>query len=307
MPTIEENAIDGQRDAGGEDPSAVRERARRRLLAGLPVAENRMALAGISTAVLEGGEGPPIVLLHGPGEHAQKWLYVLPDLATTHRVVAPDLPGHGASEIANDGPLDADRVLAWLGELIDRTCTSPPVVVGHIVGGAIGARFASDHGGRIDRLVLVDSLGLAPFEPAPEFGAALTGFMEAPTEDHHDRLWRYCAYDLDGLRRRMGDRWRSFKMYNIDRARTPSVSAAVQGLMRDFGFPPIPEEALDRIEVRTTLIWGRHDLATRLEVAEAASERYGWPLHVIEDCADDPPLEQPEAFLGTLRRAIGGS
>ena len=55
----------------------------------------------------------------------------------------------------------------------------------------------------------------------------------------------------------------------------------------------------------TTLIWGRHDLATRLAVAEAASERHGWPLHVIEDSADDPPIEQPEAFVGALRTALG--
>ena len=61
--------------------------------------------------------------------------------------------------------------------------------------------------------------------------------------------------------------------------------------------PAIPPAELARIAVPTTLIWGRHDLATPLSVAEAASARYGWPLHVIEDAADDPPIEQPEAFL----------
>ncbi|MGH7527453.1 MAG: alpha/beta fold hydrolase, partial [Gemmatimonadales bacterium] len=58
------------------------------------------------------------------------------------------------------------------------------------------------------------------------------------------------------------------------------------------------------IRVPTTLIWGRHDRATPLRTAEAASERYGWPLHVIEDSADDPPIEQPEAFLAALRTAL---
>jgi pimeloyl-ACP methyl ester carboxylesterase len=56
--------------------------------------------------------------------------------------------------------------------------------------------------------------------------------------------------------------------------------------------------------VSTTLIWGRHDLATRLEVAEAASARYGWRLHVIENAADDPPIEQPQAFLRALHTAL---
>lgn len=49
---------------------------------------------------------------------------------------------------------------------------------------------------------------------------------------------------------------------------------------------------------------GRHDLATPLYVAEEASERYGWRLHVIEDAADDPLLEQPEAFLKALLVAL---
>jgi ubiquinone/menaquinone biosynthesis C-methylase UbiE len=57
--------------------------------------------------------------------------------------------------------------------------------------------------------------------------------------------------------------------------------------------------------VPTTLIWGRHDRATPLAVAEAASARFGWPLHVIENANDDPPVEQPEALLRVLRAALG--
>src|SRR5688572_33174009 len=65
--------------------------ARRQLLAGLPVTERRLQLAGISTAVLEGGEGPPVVLLHGPMANATHWMRVIPGLAATHRVIVPDL------------------------------------------------------------------------------------------------------------------------------------------------------------------------------------------------------------------------
>ena len=73
--------------------------------------------------------------------------------------------------------------------------------------------------------------------------------------------------------------------------------------MQHFG-PAIAPAELDRIGVPTTLIWGRHDLATPLSVAEAASRRYGWPLHVIENANDDPPVEQPEAVLSALHAAI---
>jgi pimeloyl-ACP methyl ester carboxylesterase len=179
---------------------------RERLLAATPVTERRLELAGILTAVLEGGDGPPIVLLHGPGEYAAKWLRVIPDLAKTHRVIAPDLPGQGTSEVT-DGALDADRMLAWLGELIERTCPTPPVLVGQILGGAIAARFAIEHGDRLSHLVLVDSFGLALFQPTPELGLALTDFMARPTEDTHDHLWRRCAFDLDGMREWMGESW----------------------------------------------------------------------------------------------------
>ena len=55
------------------------------------------------------------------------------------------------------------------------------------------------------------------------------------------------------------------------------------------------------------LIWGRHDHARRLSIAEAASARYGWPLQVIENAADDPLIEQPETFVRALRAALGSS
>ena len=102
----------------------------------------------------------------------------------------------------------------------------------------------------------------------------------------------------------MGEHWEPFTAYNLDRARTPGAIAALGALMAQVGLPAIPAADLERIAVPTTLIWGRHDLATALPVAEAAAARYGWPLHVIEDCADDPPIEQPAALLRALRAAM---
>lgn len=281
----------------------VIENARQRVLDGLPVTERRLQLAGVSTAVLEGGDGPPIVLLHGPGEYGAKWMRVIPDLVKTHRVIAPDLPGHGNTTVT-DGTINAEHVLAWLDELIDETCSSPPTLVGHILGGAIAARFAGDRSRHLDRLILVDSLGLGAFQPTPEFGSALMNFIGQPTEDTHDRLWQQCAFDLDDLREQMGERWEALRGYNLDRARVLSSQVTQHSLMEQFGIPAIPQLVLARISVPTTLIWGRHDLATPLRVAETASQLYGWPLRVIEHAADDPTLEQPEAFTKALRDAL---
>jgi pimeloyl-ACP methyl ester carboxylesterase len=221
-------------------------------------------------------------------------------------VVVPDLPGHGASEVGA-GVLDVDRVMAWLGELIEQTCSDEPALVGQLLGGAIAARFAGAHGERIARLVLVDAFGLTPFQPAPEFGQALHAFMAQPTEHTHEALWQHCARDLDALRTQMAEHWAAFRAYNIDRARTPSVQAALAALMEQLGAPALSPTELARIAVPTTLIWGRHDRATPLAVAQAASARYGWPLHVIEDANDDPPIEQPEAVVRALRVALAAT
>jgi pimeloyl-ACP methyl ester carboxylesterase len=288
----------------GEEQAMTTTSAREGLLTGLPVTERRLEVAGVSTAVLEGGDGPPVVLLHGAGEFAAGWVRVIPDLVRTHRVVVPDLPGHGASAVAGD-PADAGRVAAWLGELIERTCPSPPALVGHGLGGAIAAHFAADQGDRVARLVLVDSYGLGRFRPAPGFALALLGVIVRPTERTQQRLFRQCMVDPDGLRQQLGERAALLEAYALDRARSPGQKAALRRLMPQLGLPAIPPAELARIAVPTTLIWGRHDRQVRLGVAQAASACYGWPLHVIEGAADDPAVEQPQAFLRGLHAALG--
>jgi pimeloyl-ACP methyl ester carboxylesterase len=130
--------------------------------------------------------------------------------------------------------------------------------------------------------------------------------MARPTERSQRRLMRACMNDLQTLRERMDGRLEELEAYALDRARTPAMKKALRTLMPQLGMRPIPAADLDRITVPTTLIWGRHDLQVRLRVAEAASARYGWPLHVVEDAADDPAVEQPEAFLDALEAALAG-
>ena len=273
------------------------------LLADLPVSDRRLDAAGVATAVVTGGDGPPLVLLHGPGGSATDWVGVLPALLERHHVIAPDLPGHGDSEPGDDP-------VAWLAALVELTCAGAPVIVGNTAGAGLAARFALEHPDAVGRLVLVDALGLVPFDPAPEFGRALHEFMARPDLDTHEELWRRCVFDLDGVRRRMGSRWAVFEAYNLSRAGAPGAMAAVGGLVERFGMTTVDD--VERIAVPVALVWGREDLATPLSVAEAFSARLGWPLHVIESCADAPPIEQPEALvraldIEALRAELGGS
>ncbi|NKX56369.1 alpha/beta fold hydrolase [Arthrobacter mobilis] len=277
---------------------------RERMLAAIPLAEKIRELNGVSTAVLEGGDGPPLVLLHGHGEFAAVWLRVIPELMRAHHLVIPDLPGQGASKIDAGTRLDAEGVLEWLDELIDQTCDSPPVLAGHLLGGAIAARYAAAHGHRIAHLVLVDTMGLAWYRPSPSFAVPMMGFMARPTAKSRDRLFDQCFLDREQLRRQTGDSWEPLMDYALDRVRTASVQSAVRRQLAGLGVRPIPPGDLARIDVPTTLIHGRHDLQVRLKTVEAAAARYGWALHVIDDCRDDPAFEQPAAFIDALRAAL---
>jgi pimeloyl-ACP methyl ester carboxylesterase len=287
---------DGRRTDGND--------ARRRVLAVAPVTERRLDLSGVSTAVLEAGDGPPVVLLHGQGGWSGMWLPVAGDLAATHRVIAADLPGLGAS-LAPGGPPDAARVLAWLGELIRQTCPAPPALVGVSLGASIAARFAIAHPDRLSRLVLVDAGSLARFRPAPGVLLALVRFVARPNERSQRSFLRQVTVDPAGARAAIGERWEASQVYGLELARTPSVREANRRLLRELGTKVIPPAELARIAVPTSLIWGRQDRVMRLKIAEEASARYGWPLRVIED-AGHFVVEQPEALRRALRAALGG-
>jgi len=291
--TVEENI---GRTGGGD--------LRRRLLAGAPITERRLDLAGVSTAVLESGHGPPVVLLHGQGGWAGVWVPVMADLARDHRVVAPDLPGLGASRVEG-APPGADRVLAWLGELLDHTCPAPPVLVGVSLGGSTAARFAAAHGDRLAGLVLVSMGGLVgKVRIPPAMLLALVRHSLRPTERTAMGMLRQVSVDVDRVKRRMGDRWAPFRAYSLELARAPSVRRANRQLLRELGLRQLPPEEMTRIDVPTTLIWGRQDRVMPLAAAREASVRYGWPLEVIDDAGHFLGVDQPEAFLQALRRAL---
>jgi pimeloyl-ACP methyl ester carboxylesterase len=293
----------GLLDAEQRSGSDVAAGVRGRLLETMPVSERRLVLAGVSTSVLEGGDGAPIVLLHGPGEFAATWTRVIPALATTNRVVVPDLPGHGASGDA-DGPLDTGRMLAWLDELVQRTCTSAPVLVGHLLGGSLAARYAAQPGSRVAGVVLVGSYGLARLRPAPRFAVALGRFLARPTPRSQRGLMNACLADRDGLYDEMGERLALLEAYALQEARSRSTKIALRSLMPALALRRMAPEELERIAVPVTLIWGREDLQVRLRVAQEASARYGWPLHVVDGAAGDPAIERPKAFLTALRSAL---
>lgn len=284
--------------------AATRPQPRAELLRDAPVTEHRLMIGRVSTALLEAGDGPPIVLLHGQGGFAGLWLPVIPVLSAGHRVVAPDLPGLGASTVDGD-PLRPDEIHDWLEELIERTCPTPPTLVGISLGGQIAARFAAAHRDRIARLVLVDTPGLTGKpRPAPPTLLALIRHNARPTPASTIAMLRQLTADLDSVRDALGPRWEPFAGYLLELARTPDVRRANQHLLRRIGLEQIPPDDLDRITADTTLVWGRVDRVTPLSNARQASATHGWPLHEV-DAGHLSVVERPEDVLQALRATEG--
>lgn len=120
---------------------------------------------GHQVHVVEAGDGPVVVLVHGFGASTHDFeQFVLEPLAQTHRVIALDLYGFGWSE---RNPAFAYGWTLWADQLagtLDALGIARATVVGHSMGGAVATVFAARYPDRIDRLVLADSF--YPLEPS---------------------------------------------------------------------------------------------------------------------------------------------
>ena len=109
-----------------------------------------------------GGEGEPLVLLHGfPQSHAM-WHAMAGDLAKRFRVIVPDLRGYGWSSVVRSGPDHAAYSKRAMGEdllrLVEDLGHTRFHLAGHDRGGRVAYRLALDHPGRVSRLALLDIL-----------------------------------------------------------------------------------------------------------------------------------------------------
>ncbi|GAB2466099.1 alpha/beta fold hydrolase [Jatrophihabitans fulvus] len=119
--------------------------------------ESRM-VHGYKRVFRIGGEGPPLLLIHGIGDSSATWRTVLPALARHHLVIAPDLLGHGAS----DKPRADYSVAAYangMRDLLGVLGVDEVTLVGHSLGGGVAMQFAYQFPEKTQRMVLVASGG----------------------------------------------------------------------------------------------------------------------------------------------------
>lgn len=277
--------------------------ARDRMLAGLPAATVRMVdVNGVATSVVEAGDGPPLVLLHGAIEcGGAVWAPVIPALAAQHRVVVPDLPGLGES--APVDRLGGAAFGAWFVALLERLTLSRPALVAHSLGGSLALRLALYRRDLCSRLIISAAPAIGPYRMPARLRYLAVRFAIRPTAGNAERFQRFALHDLNAARARDPGWFEAFESYLLERAGVAHVSRTMRRLIATET-KQILDADLGRLDVN--LLWGRHDRMVPLVIGQQASARYGWPLHVIDDAAHVPQLEQPDAVLRVLAQTTAG-
>jgi 4,5:9,10-diseco-3-hydroxy-5,9,17-trioxoandrosta-1(10),2-diene-4-oate hydrolase len=278
--------------------------ARQRLLSGLHVSERQISVAGRSTTLLEGGNGPVLILLHGGIEcGGAYWAPVIASLARSHRLVIPDVPGLGESE---PGPrLNAAFFCEWFGALLTEAATpsEQPTLLAHSLVGSLAARFAANTTEQLQSLVLYGVPGIGPFRMPVGLMLASVRFGLRPNEASFERFLPWAFLDT-GRTRGLDPEWfDAFSAYMVARGSVPHVKRTMRQLVA-AGKKRVGDDELRQIDIPTALLWGERDRMAPLSLAKDTSGRLAWPLHIVREAGHVPHIEQPLAFVEVLQAAI---
>ncbi len=263
-------------------------------------------VAGLRTQYLVAGAGPPLVLLHGIGDSAADWQWVMPGLAQHHRVYALDLPGHGGSA-APDVDYSATLYAHFTTRFLDALGVNDAVLVGHSLGGLAALCVALALPERVRALVLVDSAGLGR-----EVNIAL---RLVTTPGYGDLAMMWVATPLGSVQRVLS----RLPLLFANPARAPLAWLQAQyrlGQQPGFRWATLAElrsqvdlagqrrimvEQLRQLAMPTLLIWGEYDQVVPVEQARAAlAHLQHGQLSVIPDSGHLPQIEQSQRFVAAL-------
>jgi pimeloyl-ACP methyl ester carboxylesterase len=248
---------------------------------GRPVARRVVDTECGPVHLLEAGEGPAVVLLHGGFGGAGNWYRTLGPLALRFRVLAPDRPGYGLSGA------DAPDSLVWLDDVLAALGERRAALVGHASGGALTLAYAQGQPGAVAALALSDvPLSASPHPPSP---------VVARRPPRRVETW------YPGVAARFDDRrllapeylyylWCLARLRPEQDQRPPGAIApgpvAIPG-PGERTWPTLP----------SLLIWGRGNRWTSVAVARELHVRIpDAALRVIDHSKGIPNLEQPGEF-----------
>ena len=276
------------------------------------VKEQKIEVEGLPTRYLTAGEGPPLLLLHGVGDNAFDWQWVMPTLAHTYQVYALDLPGAGGSAkpLPDYSPAFFTRfATAFLNALgVERAA-----VVGNSLGGLVGLRLAFSDPERVAALGLVSSGGLGREVTYALRSLALPGYGKLAVAWGKRRpgaLQRALGRSalLFAHPRRVPREWIK-EQYRL--ARLPGfLEAQLATLRAQVGLRGQREVLVDRLshlKVPTLVVWGARDrVLPYSQGQEAAARLPEGTLKLVPDCGHAPHVEQPERFASGLGEFLSG-
>lgn len=243
--------------------------------------QTSVTMQGIDMRLFVGGDGPPLLFLHGGGGF--EWRPDLDMLARRFKVYAPEHPGFGLTE-RPDWLETAQDLAIWTMDLIDELGLGEVHLAGHSVGGWVAAELASLCSHQLRKLVLINAAGLRiPGEQR------LDVFLATPDEIAESGL-----YD-----RQLADR----VLAPPETPEAQRVAIRNRNMIARLGWNPYLcnpalKPRLRRIHVPTLIIWGRQDGHVPLSHGELYQRSIpGARLAVIDRCGHVPMLEQPDEFV----------
>jgi pimeloyl-ACP methyl ester carboxylesterase len=272
----------------------------------------RVRWSGGTTQVIEAGEGPPLLLLHGGLGEAIQWANILPALARKHRVVAVDRPGHGLADPFDYRGVDVlEHARRFLGDLLDAEGLAAMPIVAASMGGLWALSFALAHPERVPHLVLTGApAGISRALPLqmrlgtlPVLKTLVRSMMRKPTRDSTHAFWKQLlvahperleADLLDLLtesQRRNAPNWFTL----IDQA------FDVRGMKQ----PLLIGERWKQLFVPTTFVWGEKDAWGAPELGEAAVATNARLRMVrIPDAGHATWIDAPDLTVEAIERAL---
>ena len=229
------------------------------------------------------------------------WAPVVRQLAGTHRVLVPDVPGLGESEPLDK--LDAEALGGWLTALMAATGFDTPVLVAHSLIGSLAVRsIAEGSGPAVRQLVVYSAPAVGPYRMPMKLRYLAVRFAIRPTQANAESFDRFALADRDATRvATLSGSTPGRPTASI--ARTPHVKRTMNKLIGP-ATERILDAALAGMDTPTALLWGRSDRMVAVSVGEAASRALGWPLYIIEDAGHAPHLEQSDRFVDALREVV---
>jgi pyruvate dehydrogenase E2 component (dihydrolipoamide acetyltransferase) len=229
-----------------------------------------------------GGDGAPIVLIHGFGGDLNTWMFTQPALAERHRTIALDLPGHGGSD--RSLPLgDVEALAAAVAGALEALDIDAAHLVGHSMGGAIALYLAAHHAGLAKSLTLI-----APAALGLEInGGFIAGLIQAQRRRDAQEVLSLLVHDPALVSRAMVEEVLRYK-------RLDGVTAALDTIAGAW-FPGGRQKLdltaeLAALPAPAQIIWGREDRIIPATQGEAFAGRL--PVHILDSAGHLPHMEK---------------